>query len=178
MKRVVLLLLGFLLWSSGCPAGSFLSIDPEISAEASFPERRIQDEAPAAAETLSLWKHRAAAFIMLVLGMAVAGIWMADIFSGKFAGKGNFFRWREGENMLWPHLVAEYLCALGLMAASLGLFFQLPWAFPLALLSLGALIYSAINSSGWVLAHPSRMTYGVPIWISLVMAVLVVILLW
>ncbi len=39
---------------------------------------------------------------------------------------------------------------------------------PVSLLALGAVIYSAVNSTGWVLAEKNRLAYGIPIWISLV----------
>lgn len=115
--------------------------------------------------------------LMMMIGLGMAGIWLVDIASGKFSGQGNFFRWREGENLLWPHILAEYLVAAGLVAGGLGLMLLKQWAMPLSLISLGGLIYSAINSSGWVLAKKERLSYGIPIWISLFFGIVSVILL-
>jgi hypothetical protein len=50
---------------------------------------------------------------MMLAGTGIIVIWAADIFSGKFSEQGNFFRWEEGENLMWPHILAEYLTAAG-----------------------------------------------------------------
>jgi hypothetical protein len=123
-------------------------------------------------------KNRVIPVFMVIVSIGMAAIWTADIASGKFSGKGNFLRWREGENLMWPHIFAEYLIAAGMITGGLGLYFCKSWAFGISLLSLGALIYSAINSSGWVLAEKNRLAYGIPMWISLAgSAVAAVILL-
>lgn len=114
---------------------------------------------------------------MIIIGLGMAGIWLFDIMSGKFSGKGNFFRWREGENLLWPHILAEYFVAAGLVAAGCGLILLRQWAMPITFLSLGGLIYSAINSSGWVLAKKERLPYGIPIWISLAFGIIAMLLM-
>ncbi len=119
----------------------------------------------------------AASIIMFASGLGILGIWTADLLSGKFAGKGNFFAWREGEHLLWPHILAEYLTGMALVTGGAGLLMSRDWAFPVSFLALGALIYTAINSSGWVLANKSRMGYGIPIWISLAGAVAAVVFL-
>lgn len=108
---------------------------------------------------------------LVLMGIGVAGIWTADLLSGKFSGQGHLFRWKEGENMVWPHLLAEYLMALALVTGGAGLWLGQSWALPVSLLSLGAIIYSAINSSGWVIAKKERIAYGIPIWVCLVLAV-------
>jgi len=115
--------------------------------------------------------------VMIIIGLGMAGIWAVDIASGKFSGQGSFLRWREGENLLWPHILAEYIVAVGLIAAGLGLILLKQWALPLSFISLGGLIYSAINSSGWVLAKKERLPYGIPIWVSLFFGILSIILL-
>jgi hypothetical protein len=104
---------------------------------------------------------------MILAGTGIIFIWAADILSGKFSDQGNFFSWKEGENLMWPHIVAEYLTAAGLIAGGTGLLIDWNYAGPVSLVSLGAVIYSAINSSGWVLAVKSRTGYGIPIWITL-----------
>lgn len=115
--------------------------------------------------------------VMIIIGLGIASIWALDIASGKFSGQGHFLRWREGENLLWPHILAEYLVAVGLLAGGLGLILLKQWALPISFISLGGLIYSAINSSGWVLAKKERLPYGIPIWISLVFGIIAMLLL-
>jgi hypothetical protein len=114
---------------------------------------------------------------MVTAGIAISGIWTADILKGKFSGQGNFFRWREGANLLWPHILAEYLTGCGLIVGGAGLWFKANWALSVSLVSLGALIYSAINSSGWVLAEKDRFAYGIPMWISLLGAIIAILML-
>lgn len=114
---------------------------------------------------------------MLLLGLGMIFIWVADIVKGKFSGQGNFFKWREGENMLWPHIFAEFLTAALLMIAAVGLVFTFNWGLNLSFLSLGAVIYSSINSSGWVLAEKKRIHYGIPMWIALTGSIISFLLL-
>ncbi len=115
----------------------------------------------------NLYKNRIIPIFMITMGIGMAGIWSADIASGKFSDQGNFFKWREGENLMWPHIMAEYLTAAGLITGGIGLYGGKEWAVSVSLFSLGAVTYSAINSSGWVLADRSRTAYGIPMWISL-----------
>jgi hypothetical protein len=108
---------------------------------------------------------------MILAGAGILFIWAADILSGKFSDQGNIFRWREGENLMWPHILAEYLTAAGLISGGTGLLIDWKYALTVSFVSLGAVIYSAINSSGWVLAVKSRAGYGIPIWITLAGAI-------
>ena len=121
---------------------------------------------------IDLYKNRIVPIFMLLAGIGIAGIWTADIVKGRFSDQGRFFKWREGENMLWPHLFAEFLTAAALITAGIGLFHAKEWALPGSFWSLGALTYTAINSSGWVIAEKNRMAYGIPMWISLIGAVI------
>jgi hypothetical protein len=114
---------------------------------------------------------------MIIVAIGIMGIWTADIISGKFSGQGNFFKWREGENLLWPHILAEYLTAAGLITGGVGLYNGKEWALSVSLLSLGAVTYSAINSSGWVLADKSRIAYGIPMWVCLAGSVVSIFIL-
>ncbi len=115
--------------------------------------------------------------LMIIIGTGMAYIWTSDIVSGRFSDRGSFFQWKEEKTLLWPHIIAEYLTATGLIAGGIGLFVSGGWALPVSLLALGAVIYSAVNSTGWVLAEKNRLTYGIPIWISLVIAVCSAIIL-
>jgi hypothetical protein len=116
-------------------------------------------------------KNIVIAIFMVVAGFGISGIWTADIVGGKFSDQGSFFEWREGENMLWPHICAEYLTSAALITGGIGLLAVKEWALNVSFAALGALTYTAINSSGWVLAKKERMGYGVPMWISLTGAI-------
>lgn len=115
--------------------------------------------------------------ILLIIGFGMLGIWAVDIAKGKFKSQGNFFKWVEGENRLWPHILAEMLTGLLAVVCAIALFFDLSWAGNLSLVTLGAIIYSCINSSGWVIHKKERMSYGIPIWISLLLALFLLICL-
>lgn len=126
---------------------------------------------------IALYKNFIVPAVMFIIGGGIIALWTKDICSGKFSGKQNFFQWREGENLLWPHIIAEYLTSIGLITGSIGLYFEKDWSLLLSLLSLGAVTYSAINSSGWVLAERKRIFYGIPIWVSLIGAIISIIIL-
>jgi len=122
-------------------------------------------------EKVDFWEHRAIPVFMATIGLAIAGIWTADIVSGKFSEQGGFFKWREGEMLLWPHIAAEGITSAGLIIGGIGLYNNYDWGLSVSMFSLGALTYTAINSSGWVLADKSRIPYGIPMWISLTGAI-------
>ena len=112
---------------------------------------------------IAAWENIILAVFMLLMGMGIAGIWSADIASGKFRGQGGFFRWKnDAGEPLWTHVVAEYLTAAGLMAAAAGTIAQAMWAVPLSLIFLGALAYTSLNSLGWAFAQKGRMGYAIP----------------
>lgn len=133
-------------------------------------------ETPPAARP-DLLQNRVVPVFMGLVGLGIAGIWTADIAAGRFSDQGNFFSWREGENLLWPHLLAEYLTAAGLLTGAAGLYLETDWSRPVAFLSLGALTYTAINSSGWVLAEGERLGYGIPMWIGLTGGIVSIVIL-
>ncbi|MEE4178780.1 MAG: hypothetical protein V2I46_14845 [Bacteroides sp.] len=117
-------------------------------------------------------RNRIIPILLISLGVGITGMWTADIVLGKFSDRGGFFNWREGENMLWPHISAELLMAIGLIMGGAGLYGGKGWGLFLSLAALGALTYSSVNSSGWVIADKKRLPYGVPMWISLGVAIL------
>ncbi len=114
-----------------------------------------------------LYKNRVVPIFMIISGIAMAGIWTADIISGKFSDQGNFFKWKEGENLMWTHILAEYLTSAALITGGIGLYNSNEWAVNVSFVALGSLAYAAINSSGWVLAVKERIAYGIPMWVCL-----------
>ena len=113
--------------------------------------------------------------LLLIIGMGMTGIWIADILKGKFKSQGNFFNWIEGENRLWPHILAEMLTGILAIVSGIAMFLAWSWATELTLFALGAIVYSCINSTGWVVHKKERFAYGIPIWISLGLALFMII---
>jgi hypothetical protein len=126
---------------------------------------------------LSLMTNLLIALFMIVMGIAMAIVWSAVFFSSRYRSQGDFFNWKEGENLIWPHIFAEFMTAIALVFSGIGIILIKPWSVPSAFLSLGALIYSSINSSSWVLANKDRLIYGVPMWGGFAGAVVSVVLL-
>jgi len=106
------------------------------------------------------WENHIVPTYMALQGVAIAGIWTKDLLSGKF--EGGFFEAKENNLLLWPHVTAEYLTATGLMVGAYGLYKEKPWGRKVALVSLGALAYTSLNSLNWALAEKERLKYAVP----------------
>lgn len=102
---------------------------------------------------------------MLVMGVGIGSIWTRDIISAEqleiSRGRRRARDPQSGSLML-PHWIAEYGTAAGLVAAAVGLFVDSGWGRPLALVALGALVYTSTNSLGWALAERGRLPYAVP----------------
>lgn len=76
-----------------------------------------------------------------------------------------------------PHWVAEYGTALTLLIGASGLLFDWNAGRSVALVALGGLAYTSVNSLGWVLADRSRLPYGVPMLAGLVGALISIIII-
>ncbi|MFP4470699.1 MAG: hypothetical protein ACLFPE_08450 [Bacteroidales bacterium] len=112
---------------------------------------------------MEAWEAIALGVFTLMMGLGIAGVWTADLASGKFSGHGGFFSWHnDAGEPLWTHVLAEYLTATGLIAAAAGAFAQAVWAVPLSLIFLGALAYTSLNSLGWTFARKGRTGYAIP----------------
>ncbi len=109
--------------------------------------------------------------------MGMIFIWTTDILRGKFKDQGNFFRWKEGVNMLWPHILAEFFTGTGLIFSAIGLYFKITWSIPFSMIFLGAMTYSSLNSLGWVVADKSRFRYGIPMIVGLIGGIVSILLL-
>lgn len=108
--------------------------------------------------------------IMALCGLGIIAVWTADIFKGdKVDLSPGFFRARDHESggLFWPHWVAEYLTGICLVLGAFGNYFKTSWGKNVALLSLGALIYTAINHQSWALANKERRGYAIIMGISL-----------
>ena len=123
------------------------------------------------------YKNWIVPIFMIVAGIGIAGIWTVDLVKGRFSKQGNFFTWREGENMLWPHITAEYLTSAALITGGIALYNFKDWAIDVSFVALGALIYTSMNSTGWVLAEKERLAYGIPMWVCLIGSIIALIIL-
>jgi len=118
---------------------------------------------------------------LFVMGIGIAGIWTIDIIKNPEIDRSRGLaraRDRVGSVML-PHWIAEYatalLCLVGGAALVLG-WTSTPWS-SVVPIALGALGYTSLNSLSWVLADRSRLSYGVPMAIGLVGALVGILLL-
>jgi hypothetical protein len=100
----------------------------------------------------------------LVMGVAIAATWTLDLVRGRVDLSAGAFRAREegSGSLLWPHWLAEYGTATALVAGGAGLLADLGWGEPVALLGLGACVYTSVNSLGWAFAERARRPYMIP----------------
>jgi hypothetical protein len=114
----------------------------------------------------------AVAILMLVMGCGIIAIWTVDMFRNPGIDRSaGLVRAREAESgsLLLPHWLAEYATAGLLIAGGLRLLFGWSvggWTWLVAV-GLGALAYTSLNSLGWALARPERITYAIPMAIGL-----------
>jgi hypothetical protein len=114
----------------------------------------------------SFLENRAIPVFMALNGLAMAGIWTVDISKGVLPD--GFWKSREGDDRLfWPHLIAEYTTAVGLLAGAYGLYTAAPWGESAAFISLGALAYTATSNLSWSLAKRERLPYAIPMMVGL-----------
>jgi hypothetical protein len=115
----------------------------------------------------SVFEDKIVPSIMIVEGVGLAAMWTIDILTTDVMNEG-FFRSKNNDDaLLWTHWTAEYLTAAGLIAGGFGLLAEKEWARTASLVSLGAMLYTSINSSGWALGNKERYPYAVPMYISL-----------
>jgi hypothetical protein len=114
---------------------------------------------------------QAAAILMLANGLAIAGIWTHDIFTGdRVERSAGVFAARDPDagTLLWPHWLAEYATAASLIVAAAGLLADADWAVALGGIATGALLYTGTNSLSWALAARDRLAYAIPMLVGVV----------
>jgi xanthine/uracil permease len=94
----------------------------------------------------------------IVMGLGLAGLWLKDILGGRF--KGGFFKWHDGDNLVWPRATGEMLTAVMLLMSGIGTLLQVGWAEVLTFFSLGAVFYASFDSLGWAFARKTRWAYS------------------
>lgn len=118
--------------------------------------------------------------IMICCGLAIAGIWTADILKGEKIDISNgLFKARDSEcnSLMWPHWIAEYSTGIGLIIGGVGIFLNISWSYNLSLIVLGALLYTSMNSLSWAFANKERLSYAIPMLISFVGACFSILLI-
>jgi hypothetical protein len=100
----------------------------------------------------------------IVMGLGIAGIWSKDLLAGKVDLSSGVWRSRDPDDgtLFWPHWLAEYGTAGLLVVGGIGIAAATEWSVPVAAGSLGALLYTSINSLGWAFARPERRVYAAP----------------
>lgn len=114
------------------------------------------------------------ALLMIVMGVAIAVIWTRDIVAGqKVDTSAGLLAARDVDGSLfWPHWVAEYTTAIGLIVGAVGLLTEAGWGAPVAALALGALFYTSTNSLGWAFAERERFAYATPMLVGIAVSIL------
>ena len=104
------------------------------------------------------------AVFMVVMGIAMTAIWTKDIlFSDEVDTSAGLFKARDTDGTIfWFHWVAEYGTAALLVSGGIGLLLDARWSPAVALLGLGALLYTSMNSLGWAFALEERYPYAIP----------------
>ena len=106
-----------------------------------------------------------AAVLMMLMGIAIAGVWTREILAGdKVDLSHGFFAARDPDagTLFWPYWLAEYATATALIVAAVGLLVHANWAAALSGLATGALIYTSVNSLAWALSQRERYGYAAP----------------
>ena len=105
------------------------------------------------------------AVLMIVMGVAISGVWTREILAGeKIDLTHGIFAARDPDagTLFWPHWLAEYTTAAALIGGAIGLFLEASWATTLSGLATGALLYTSTNSLAWALSQRGRLAYAIP----------------
>ena len=113
------------------------------------------------------------AVAMITMGLGIAGIWTFDLLRGEKVdlSRGVFqARNPDDGSLFWLHWLAEYGTAILLVAGGIGLLAESDWSRTVAAASLGALLYTSVNSMGWAVARQERRAYVAPMAFGIVVA--------
>lgn len=116
-----------------------------------------------------------AGILLIVMGLAIAGIWTRDILVREDVDvSAGLFKARDpnGRTLFWPHWTAEYGTAAALLVGGIGLLLDASWAVVAAGLAAGALLYTSTNALGWALAERDRRPYAIPMLFGICVGVL------
>ena len=89
------------------------------------------------------------AIFAITVGIGMIGQWVFTLTRKQVAGPEAGATLGRGQIEMRFHWAAEFITALALISAGLGLLLVYPWAQKIYLVSIGMLIYTIINSSGY-----------------------------
>lgn len=121
----------------------------------------------------NLLQERVAPTGLLITGIGIGTVWTLDLISQKNINmNGSIFKARDKSTnqLIWPHLVAEYSTATVSIISAVGLYNNKNWAKPLSLIASGLVAYTSVNSMSWVLSEKGRYAYAIPMMIGLTSA--------
>ena len=93
----------------------------------------------------------------IIMAAGTTIIWIKELISPHL--KQNLLTRREGDHLVWPHIVIEAITAILLFAGGIGSLLHIGWAPFINFFSLGAITYACFNSLSWTLAAKSRWPY-------------------
>ena len=109
-----------------------------------------------------------AGILLSVVGVGIIGFWLIHILKGGFP---QGLRTIESGGFIAFHITAEILTGIICLLSGLALALELSWAYLLALLAGGMLLYTSINSLAWkeVRSKPSlSIMFIVPVIIAII----------
>jgi hypothetical protein len=86
-------------------------------------------------------------------------VWIKELYAPHM--KQHLLQRREGDHLVWPHIVIEAATAALLFISGVASLFNLGWAPIINYFSLGAITYACFNSLSWTLANRNRWAYTV-----------------
>ncbi|MBW1614084.1 MAG: hypothetical protein JRJ57_08950 [Deltaproteobacteria bacterium] len=119
-------------------------------------------------------------FLLLIIGIAMLVIWIADINNNPEIdfSKGFFkARGKASGELFCFHIIGEVLTGIMLILSGIIILYRTPEWMPCAYFSLGALFYTSLNSLGWAFARKERKRYGIPITAGLIISIFSFIIL-
>lgn len=81
--------------------------------------------------------------VSIGVGLSIAGLWSTLLVRRQVPEVA------QGLPSIRFHLTAEYLASIGLLIGGIGMLLDASWGAPVAAVSLGAALYSTINSPGY-----------------------------
>jgi hypothetical protein len=99
------------------------------------------------------------AIFSIVMAGGMTLIWIKELMSPHL--KQNLLQRREGDHLVWPHIVVEAGTAILLLLSGIGSLMHIGWAPLVNFFSLGAISYACFNSLSWTLADRSRWIYTI-----------------
>ncbi|KXA95402.1 hypothetical protein AKJ40_00985 [candidate division MSBL1 archaeon SCGC-AAA259M10] len=108
----------------------------------------------------------------IIIGLLMIGMWSALLGTGQVSEVGTALL------EISYHLVAEFLTAVLLIVGGFGLYGGRRWGFGVFSVSMGLLLYSVINSTGYYAAQGDVAMVGMFTVLTILTALLLIVSLW